>query len=386
MVLLGYAALSILHAAFAISILGMPDAQFTLTLRRQFDDWGPLLDLYRSSPIAANASDAIYSRAMELSWCAAPLPPGTIRAPYCACVARQHAKFSNVSLLANADSARDEAVMGLVSCLSSRPVWRVWPVWGVHYGTPATFAFFVAACFLWVAASFSHRWTSIPIWTLTLGVCTALFVMAPVRNGLWVVTVLTVSIIIEFILLPGMQIPAEAAAIMRQEQLGDFVRASKIPSCFWWCEYLCAPVFALYIPLMHCGRDIVMTGVVVMLGGAVGGLGLRSFWFDLILQDGKNVQFKDVMQRVVWLGILASSVTIATLTAVYYDGHSSAHFAMGSGSIALMALTAVIGLMQWPGVQKHNWILVVQSLVALTRNIALFGIVSGDLIDMHSEE
>ena len=384
MALLVYAALAIVHAAFAISLLAMPDAQFTLTLRRQFDDWGPLLDLYRSSPIAANASDEIYRRAMDLSWCAAPLPPGTIRAPYCACVARQHAIFSNASL-ADAPSAREEAVMNLVSCLSSRPVWRVWPVWGVHYGTPATFAFFVSACFLWVAADFGHRWTIIPMWTLTAGVCTALFVAAPVRNGMWVITVLAVSTVIEFVLLPGIQIPAGAAAIARQEQLGDLVRASKLPSCFWWCEYMCAPVFALYIPLMHCGRDIVMTGVVVMLGGAVGGLGLRSYWFDLILQDGKNVQFKDVMQRIVWLGILASSVAIVTLTAVYRDGHSSDHFAMGSGSIALMGLTVAIGLMQWPGVQGHEWVLAVQCLIALARNIALYGIVSRDLTAINSE-
>jgi hypothetical protein len=136
---------------------------------------------------------------------------------------------------------------------------------------------------------------------------------------------------------------------------------------------------------MHCGRDIVMTGVVVMLGGAVGGLGLRSFWFDLILEGDKRDQFKDIMQRIVWLGILASSVTIVALTAVYYDGHSSAHFAMGSGSIALMSLTAAIGLMQWPGVRGYSWVLFLQFLIASARNVALFGIVSKDLTTLHSE-
>lgn len=376
-----YAALAILHVAFAISLMSAPDIQLTLTLRRQFDDWGPLLDLYRSPSAAPNTSEAMYARAMELSWCAAPLPRGTLRSPYCACVTRRHIAFVNASAIGSKSAVQD-AVMGLVSCLSSRPVWRVRPVWGVQYCTPAIYALFVSACFLWVAAGFGRRWTSIPMWGLALAVAGVFFWAAPVRNGLWVITVLLVGVLIEWVLLPGLSLPPDAAALARQ-QFKKQVDLSplRLQSCFWWCEYISSPVFALYVPLMHCGRDLVMTGVMVMLGGAVGGLGLRSFWCSQAYRDseGFRSQFRGVMQAVVWLGIFAASSALLCLTAVYYDNSSRDHYGMGVGSIALLCLTISIGLMQWPGAQAQAWVLPAQSLMAFARNVTLFAVVLGDV-------
>ena len=79
---------SVLHAALAIALLAMPDAQLTLTLRHQFNDWTPLLDLLRATPPADATVESLRAQAQNLSWCAAPLPPGTSRAPYCRCIDR----------------------------------------------------------------------------------------------------------------------------------------------------------------------------------------------------------------------------------------------------------------------------------------------------------
>lgn len=376
-----YAALAVVHAAFAISLMAAPDTQFTLTLRRQFDDFGPLLDLYRNPPASLNASGGTYARAMELSWCAKPLPRGTERAPFCACVARQQEAYANASLKGS-EAAGVDAVRGLVSCMSSRPVWRVRPVWGVQYCTPAIYALFVSACFLWVAAGFGRRWTSVPMWGLAIAVAATFFWVAPVRNGLWVITVLLVGVLIEWVLLPGLTLAPDAAAVARQQQMKHVdLSPLRLQSCFWWCEYICSPVFALYVPLMHCGRDLVMTGVMVMLGGAVGGLGLRSFWCSQAYGDGEGFrsQFRGVMQFIVWLGILASSLALLSLTAVYYNGSSRDHFGMSDGSIALLSLTVSIGLLQWPGVPSHPWVLSAQSVLALARNVYLFAVVLGDV-------
>jgi hypothetical protein len=274
---------------------------------------------------------------------------------------------------------RNQAVIGFVSCLSARPVWRVWPVWGVHYATPATYALFVSSCFLWVAAGLRRRWTNIPIWILCLAVSAALLAQAPMRNSFWVITILLVAVLVEWVLLPGMPSPT---AEPQEEAPSSEPRATvdRVASSFWWCEYLCAPVFAFYVPLMHCGRDFFMSGVLVMIGGAVGGLGLRSYWCAEAYKTGAQVQFREAMQIIVWLGILASSVTLLCITAVYYQPRQP-DYSMGKGSIVLLCATLAIGLLQWPGIPLHfPMVFNAQGALALVRNVALFALVVADLV------
>ena len=355
------AASAALHAALAIAMLAMPDAQLTLTLRHQFNDWGPLLDLVRSPPPPNATVESMRESARNLSWCAAPLPPGTSRAPYCLCVDEKIDEYTNSSAWKSQDGGalRDDTLKEFVSCLSSRPVWRVRPVWGVHYGTPVVYTLFVASCFLWVAAGLKKRWTSIPIWVLCLALSAALVAQAPLRNGLWAITLLLVAVLIQWVLLPGMTPPDADQAGPLQE--GATRPVDRVPSSFWWCEYLCAPVFALYVPLMHCGRDLFMASIVTMLGAAVGGLGLRSYWCSQAYVEGPSAQFRDAMQRIVWLGIVASGTTLLSLAGVYFQ--DNAHYSMGVGSVALMCMTILIGVMQWPRAQPVPWVLAVQAAV-----------------------
>jgi hypothetical protein len=374
------AAAAALHAALAIAMLALPDAQLTLTLRHQFNDWGPLLDLVRSPPPQAATVESMRESARNLTWCAAPLPPGTSRAPYCVCVDQKIDAYTNGTAWKSQDAAalREETLMGFVSCLSSRPVWRVRPVWGVHYGTPVVYALFVASSFLWVAAGLKKRWTSIPIWVLCVALSVALLAQAPLRNGLWAITLLLVAVLIQWVLLPGMTPPEAIQGGSTQE--GATRPVDRVPSSFWWCEYLCAPVFALYVPLMHCGRDLLMTGIVVMIGGAVGGLGLRSYWCAQAYREEPKNQFRDIMQRITWLGILASSAAILCITGVYYRSHQP-EYSMGKGSIVLMCVTLAISLLQWPGIpMDFPRVLQAQAALALARNVALFCLVAADLL------
>jgi hypothetical protein len=374
---------SALHAILAIVLLVMPDSKLTLTMRHQFDDWTPLLSLYRSAPSNITEEGAVMLRekALEIAWCAAYLPLGTQRAPYCVCLEKQSNIFiSNVTSRQDPITSveRDAVIRGLVACLSTRPVWRVLPIWGVQFGTPAVYALFITSCFLWVAAGLSRRWTSIPVWAFSISVSIVLIAESPLNNGLWVFTVMLVALLIEWVLYPGMKphpSPGNVGHMLLDNPNNAVVE--RIPSSFWWCEYLCAPVFAVYIPLMHCGRDIVFTSVVAMLGTAIGGLGLRSYWCAQAYCDAPKNQFRSTMQCIVWLGILASSISILSMAAIYY--RDNPHYAMGSGSVVLLCLTVVIGLLQWPHAQGMSWILLAQATVAFVRNVLLFVLVIYDM-------
>jgi hypothetical protein len=373
---------SLVHVALTIALLAAPDFSLTLTVRRQFDDWTPLITLYRNAQLNGTGADVslILSKALEISWCSAPLPPGTSRAPYCDCLEVQHNAFAlsvlgNSSLSASTKAARDSVVMGSVTCLSARPVWRVWPVWGVYFSTPAVFVLLVTACFFWIAAGLDRRWTSIPIWAFVLVSCVVLTAKGPAHNGFWALAIVLVAILVEWVFLPGMKPHADDGdGSLPQMHLAAIDR---IPSSFWWCEYLCAPVFAIYVSLIHCGRDMVMLSIMTVLGAAVGGLGLRSFWCSQVYADGPKAQFRDTMQRIVWLGIVASSLTLLSLSSVYF--YDNPHFSMGVGSVALLCMTLAIGLMQWPRAQTPQWILAVQTAIALTRNLVLFALVLYDM-------
>lgn len=357
-----YAVAAVLHAAFAIVLVAVGDPpKLTLTVRRQFDSWTPLLDVFRSATL--NNSEALRHKALAMSWCNETLPPRTTRAPYCRCVARASDKFSN-STQDRLQSARDDAVMDIVGCLRDRPVWRVWPIWGVRYSTPAVYAVFVAACFLWVAANLPPQYTTIPLWVLAVVLVITLVVRDFVHNGFWAFTFILVMLLIDWILVPGM------APLGSDEQDG----LARTPSCFWWSEYLSAPIFALYTSLMHCGRDIYFTAIFLMIGTAVGGLGLRSFWCGQAYAE--KPRFILVMQNVVWLGILASCIALSFITGIYYQ--SSVPYNMGPASVALLSLTFVVSLLQWPGNQNFRMLLFTQMSVAAVRNLLLIGIVAAD--------
>lgn len=352
----------------------------TLTLRRQFDDWGPVLNLFRNvKDIQAlqaryNGSEGLRQHALDLTWCGAIKPPNTERAPYCSCISRQYTSLVN----ATADNpssvsaqAAEDAVMGIVSCSFERPTWRVRNAWTVRYGTPAVYVLFVSVCLVWASVGLSRRLTSIPVWGLCVLVCVLLVFDGFLLNAFWIFTIVLVGILIDWILLPGMR-PSDVYV-----ELGKHVPMDRVPSCFWWSEYLCAPVFALYVPLMHYGRDVVMTGVVVMLGTAVGGLGLRSFWCGQAYKDGFKAQYRKVMQYIVWLGVVACAFFLFFITAVYYN--KDCPYNMGNGSVFLFAITVVIGLLQWPGNEDMLWVLPTQVAMAIVRNVVLASIVISDV-------
>jgi hypothetical protein len=394
---------SVLHAIFAVTLVSVADPpELTLTARKQFDGWTPLLDSFRVATFGDK--EGTRARALSLSWCNATLPPNTTRAPYCACVSRASDKFSNASQKASPDlqSARDAAVVDLVACLDNRPVWRVWPVWSVRFSTPAVFALFVAASFLWVAADVPWRLSTAPVWLLATTLVVVLVVHDYLHNIMWSFMFLLVAILIDWIIVPGMAKlsrrpgdaadPAERAPLTapekEKEQLPTAgtpspanaertVHLNRTPSCFWWCEYLSAPVFAVYVPLLHCGRDFVFTIIFTMIGTAVGGLGLRSFWCSQAYTEAPKSQFMSVMQDIVWLGILASTSSLCLLTGIYYS--DDVPYKMGPGSVALLGLTFAISLLQWPGNQDFHQLLFTQMLLALARNITLFGLMVADL-------
>jgi hypothetical protein len=86
------------------------------------------------------------------------------------------------------------------------------------------------------------------------------------------------------------------------------------------------------------------------------------------------------MQIIVWLGILASSVTLLCITAVYYQPRQP-DYSMGKGSIALLCATLAIALLQWPGIPLHfPMVFNAQGALALVRNVALFALVVADLV------
>jgi hypothetical protein len=376
---LTYLVASALHAAFALILVSMSNSPLlTLTARRQFDEWSSLLEAFRSAPSIADES--LRERALHLAWCNVTLPPGTVRAPYCRCVERAHAEFRNATGVSLAQ-ARDDAEMYLVRCLGDRAVWRVAPVWGVRFATPAVYVLFIASCFLWIAADVPLSYSDVPIFFFTFVAVVLAMVGDYIHNSFWAFTFVMVAVIIDLILLPGMAIPLEPPALQQMNVpvvLPSAALIKRTPSCFWWAEYLSAPVFALYVPLMHCGRDLFFVSVFTMIGTAVGGLGLRSFWCSQAYSEKPKEQFVAVMQYVVWLGIFAACVSLSFMTGVYYS--YDVPYAMGPGSVALLTITFFISLMQWPGNQDFEAMLFVQMALALVRNVALFGVVLSDVL------
>jgi hypothetical protein len=363
-----YLSFSVLIIALAITLSGTAFVSplLAITSRRQFDDWKPLLNAFREAK-STNSTD-LRASALKYSWCDVPLPYKAVRAPYCGCVERAYDKFANQSDSSLAQ-AKDDAIMSLVGCLANRPVWRVSNIWGMHLTTPAIYLLFVVASFLWLASGAWPKYVMVPITLSALILSILIMIQDYIHNIFWLFMFLVILLLIELVLKPGFD-PEEQA-----NQKLDLVSSS-----FWWCEYFICPVFALYVPIMHCGRDIYFISVFTMIGTAVGGLGLRSFWCTRMYasqtQEPKS-QFMDVMQYIVWLGILASCVTLSFLTAIYYN--PNVPYVMGPGSVALLAMTFVISLLQWPGYQKYDLIPIVQQSISIIRIVIFFALILTDL-------
>ena len=343
--------LSLTHVVLAVVLFGLsialPERSLTITARRQFDDWTPLFDVYRSDQLAS------VETLMGLAWCNATLPPGTVRAPYCDCVGRQHVLYLGAT--ANTTGpipvpVRESAVSALVRCLGDRPVWRVWPVWSVKPATPALYILLVSGCFLWVAADFAYAWTRWALWAVALALAVVLAVHSPYENCLWAITIPIVPLLIEFVMIPGMAKHS----------------SSRYPGCFWWCEYICAPVYSLFTPLMHGGRDIFCVAVAVALGSTLGGLGLRSFWCTYAYAD---TRFYSDIHILMSIAIGVASVALLSLAGVYYN--PDCPFLLGRGSVVLLAMTTALPLLQ--SIPMHpDSRLVLQALLAVARNVMLF--------------
>ena len=395
--------LGALHALLAIltlhyAILPHSDAVFTLTLRRQFYGWHDLLGLYRDTawyvPALPNGTrpalplaDALLrgeemrDEALRSAWCLEYLPPGAVRAPYCGCLSRKHDAYLNASGDAVASggtvpqAARDGAVKGLVSCLGSRPVWRLQPVWGTHVGAPCLYLLVVAACFLCAASDLSDSTVRLGVWAISIYTGGVLLLGAhSAMHALWSLSLVAVAALIHWVILPGLvpQPDSEAEQPLLNAP-GDHAQMPRGASCFWWAEYLSAPVFAFYAAAVHGGRDLVHVVIVVTLGAAVGGLALRSFWCGQAYPDaGGKGQMRPILQRVVWLGILGAAAGLLALQAVYYrDGLP---LRLGIGSVALLCATLLVSIIQYPGAEAAG-ALPVQFALALARNVALFALV-----------
>lgn len=191
-----------------------------------------------------------------------------------------------------------------------------------------------------------------------------------VHNSYWIFMFFTVVVLFGLVIKPGFDPEKEAEHNL-----------DRISTSFWWCEYLICPVFALYVPVMHCGRDLFFISVFTMIGTAVGGLGLRSFWCSKMyaaqIDNDPKSQFMTVMQYIVWLGILASCVSLSFLTAVYYN--SNVPYVMGPGSVALLAMTFVISLLQWPGYQEFDQVLITQQVISIIRVVVFFVLIVVDI-------
>ena len=369
---------SMLHAALAFVLVSHWNSPLlTITTRLQFDEWSSLLDAFRGAT-ALNQS-GLRERALHLAWCNTTLPPNTTRAPYCRCVEKTYNTFRNATAI-SLYQARDNAAMDLVRCLGDRAVWKVTPVWNIRFATPAVYVFFIAACFLWIAADLWGHYSSFPIWLLSFIFVVILLAQDYLHNSFWAFTFVLVALVINLILLPGMALPLETPLLQQIDTtvvLPATAIMDRTPSCFWWAEYLSAPVFALYVPLMHCGRDLFFISIFTMIGTAIGGLGLRSFWCSQAYAEKPREQFMAVMQYIVWLGILASCVSLSFLTGVYYN--DQVPYVMGPGSVALLVLTFCVSLLQWPGNQHFDPLLRTQMILAFVRNVVFFGLVIADL-------
>jgi hypothetical protein len=374
---------AILHAVFAVSLvsIGTPPA-LSLTYRRQFNEWNPLLDLFRTSTEEYMANSTVLAgRAQELAWCTAPALPNTTRAPFCSCVAKASQGFTANYNMTRSKllAARTTAAMDVVACLRDRTVWRVYQAWSIRFSVPAVFAMFVTFCFLWVSVDLPDRYVTPPLWAVGLGLIIALAVQDVVHNTFWSCTLVVVLLLLQLMLVPGMaesRSPPPEAVQLIPKVLAEGVQ--KVPSCFWWCEYFVAPIYALYVPLMHCGRDLYFTAIFTMVGTAIGGLGLRSFWCYKAYNEEPKSQYVSLMQYIVWLGILASCISLSFFTGVYYN--QDAPYVMGAGSVALLVLTFCVSLLQWPGNQHVEGVLYTQMSLALVRNVVLFGLVTADVL------
>jgi hypothetical protein len=361
---LSLAAIALLHLVFAVVLLSLlmalPDRSLVITMRRQFDDWTPLIRAYRSAE-ACPAPETMRAEILALAWCNVTLPPLAVRAPYCDCVSHQHTLYANA--VANASvpipsALRESAVRGLVRCLAARPVWRVWPVWAVNPVTPALYILLVTAAFAWVAADIWYASTRWGLWSVSLAFVIALLQHSLHENCLWVITIPMVALLIEFVALPGM--------IDR-----DFIEC-RLKGCFWWCEYVCAPVFSLFVPLMHCGRDILCLLVTVALGSTLGALGLRSFWTTSAC--AKSVFYRDI-QLLTGVTVILVSLALLALSCVYFNWDTP--FIMGRGSVVLLSLTTALPLLQCVPMGEDNRF-AFQLAVAVARNVMLFAFTAAD--------
>lgn len=260
--------------------------------------------------------------------------------------------------------------MDLVGCLFYRPVWKVAHIWSLRFTTPAIYLFFVVSSSLLFAAELPSRFVLFPIIFFGLILSIILMIQDYVHNSYWIFMFFTVVVLFGLVIKPGFDPEKEAEHNL-----------DRISTSFWWCEYLICPVFALYVPIMHCGRDLFFISVFTMIGTAVGGLGLRSFWCSKMyaaqIDNDPKSQFMTVMQYIVWLGILASCVSLSFLTAVYYN--SNVPYAMGPGSVALLAMTFVISLLQWPGYQEFDQVLVIQQVISIVRVVVFFVLIVVDI-------
>ncbi len=386
-------ALFVLH----FSLIPHGNASLVLTLRHQFNRWDDLISLYRNTssyaPLSSNGTrvpvpigDALwYGESMRDSllraaWCEEYLPPGAQRAPFCGCLSRSHDSYLNASSSSVSQgraiptAVRDSAVRGLVSCLGFRPVWRVWPFWSVHIASPCVYVFVVAASFLWMSSDMPDATTSRLVWALCVYTSAFLVYAGVFQHVVWCASILTVGALAQWVILPGLCPQEDAGGAPNAP--GDRTPMPRQPSCFWWAEYLCAPVFALYAGAVHGGRDAVFACVVVVLGAAVGGLGMRSFWCGYAYSDGgAKAQLRPVLQRVVWFGIFSASAALLSLVSVYYQPDLPVR--LGAGSVILLGATVLVSLLQYPGTESWS-ALPVQAVIVCVRSLALLYMVYYD--------
>jgi hypothetical protein len=234
----------------------------------------------------------------------------------------------------------------------------VWPVWSVNPVTPALYILLVSGCFLWVAADVGHPWTRGVLWAATLAFAVLLLVHSPYENCLWAATLPAVAILVELVVVPG---TAEHSS-------------SRCPGCLWWTEYLCAPVFALFVPLMHNGCDIFCVVVCVALGSALGALGLRSFWCSYACPA---VRFRRDIHILTSLATAVAALALLALAGVYYNPDTP--FLLGRASVLLLAITAALPLLQSLPIHADNR-LMLQAGLAGARNLMLFAFTACDAL------
>lgn len=334
--------------------------KMTLTARKQFDNWGPLLALYQSPFV--NGTDAtvlLRNRTVTESWC--DLTTGSVpNAPeFCSCVQEKFdayiVRVNNASYAQNAAKVSDDAVSDMLTCMRHRPPWKVYPTtWitldPVCLGIPILLISGVVILF---AAGWAHAELYGAL--VIVSVVVALLVKEFTRFWLSGFNLLFFVIMVHWYIAKGMR------CTPLHLRLGCAV---------WIAELFVAPYFGIIVCMFHSARDVLMLVAVAIIIAVSTSFGAQNYWnmhvFKILPHHMMTTQW------LAWVGTLCCSAVTSVFIMMYWNSTFD-RFKAG-GFEFLLAITYLIALLQLPTPAFKN-VGVVQMTLLTVRNVALFVIV-----------